>query len=252
MKSFIYIAVLFTQILFAQSKAEAKKLFEEGNDLYQKEQFEQAAAKYEQVLKEGLVSDEVYFNLGNSYYKLNKVALSVYNFEKAKQLNPTCSSVENNLHFSRQLAVDEFDVVPRVGMDKLIFDTTSIFHYNSWAWIGVGMAFLFFLAFAGYYYSNYNITKRLFFSGMVVLLVLMTLALLSANFQKKYRDSNKSAIVFDTVISVRSEPKETSPEITPIHEGAKVLIIEDVNGWNKVALPNGVQGWLPKTAIRKL
>ena len=252
MKSFIYIAVLFTQILFAQSKADAKKLFEQGNDLYQKEQFEQAAAKYEQVLKEGLVSDEVYFNLGNSYYKLNKVALSVYNFEKAKQLNPTCSSIENNLTFSQKLAVDEFDVVPRVGIDKLIFDTTSIFHYNTWAYIGVGMAFLFFLAFAGYYYSNYNVTKRLFFSGMMVLLVLMILALLSAGFQKKYRDSNKSAIVFETVISVHSEPKETSPEITPIHEGAKVLIIEDVNGWNKVMLPNGVQGWLPKTALRKL
>ena len=252
MKSFIYIAVLFTQILFAQSKADAKKLFEQGNDLYQKEQFEQAAAKYEAVLKEGMVSDEVYFNLGNSYYKMNKVALSVYNFEKAKQLNPTCSSIENNLTFSQKLAVDEFDIVPRVGMDKLIYDTTSIFHYNTWSWIGVGMAFLFFLAFAGYYYSNYNITKRLFFSGMLVILVLMTLALLSAGFQKKYRDANKSAIVFETVVSVHSEPKETSPEITPIHEGAKVLIIEDVNGWNKVILPNGVQGWLPKTALRKL
>ncbi len=252
MKSFIYIAILFTQILFAQSKADAKKIFEQGNDLYQKEQFEQAAAKYEQVLKEGLVSDEVYFNLGNSYYKLNQVALSVYNFEKAKQLNPTCSSIENNLSFSQKLAVDEFDVVPRVGIDKLIFDTTSIFHYNTWAYIGVGMAFLFFLAFAGYYYSNYTITKRLFFSGMLVILALMTLALLSAGFQKKYRDSNKSAIVFETVISVHSEPKESSPEITPIHEGAKVLIIEDVNGWNKVVLPNGVQGWLPKTALRKL
>ncbi len=252
MKSFIYIAILFTQILFAQSKADAQKLFQQGNNLYQKEQFEQAAAKYEQVLKQGLVSDEVYFNLGNSYYKLNKVALSVYNFEKAKQLNPTCSSIENNLTFSQKLAVDEFDVLPRVGMDKLIFDTTSILHYNTWAWIGVGMAFLFFLAFAGYYYSNYTITKRLFFSGMAVILVLMTLSLLSAGFQKKYRDSNKSAIVFETVISVHSEPKETSPEITPIHEGAKVLIIEDVNGWNKVLLLNGVQGWLPKTALRKL
>ena len=71
-------------------------------------------------------------------------------------------------------------------------------------------------------------------------------------FQKKYRDSNKLAIVFETVIALHSEPKESSPEITPIHEGAKVLIIEDVNCWNKVVLPNGVQGWLPKTAIRKI
>ena len=252
MKSFIYIIVLFTQILFAQSKSDAKKLFEQGNDLYQKEQYQEAAAKYEQVLNAGFVSDEVYFNLANSYYKLNKVGLSIYNFEKAKQLNPTCSSIENNLKFSQKLAVDEFDVVPRVGMDKLIFDTTSIFHYNTWAYIGVGMAFLFFLAFAGYYYSNYTITKRLFFSGMLVILVLFTLALLSAGFQKKYRDSNKSGIVIETVIAVHSEPKDTSPEITPIHEGAKVQIIEQVDNWNKVILPNGIQGWIPKAAIKLL
>lgn len=252
MKSFIYIAVLFTQILFAQSKSDAKKLFEQGNDLYQKEQFEQAAAKYEQVLKQGLISDEVYFNLGNSYYKLNKVALSIYNFEKAKLLNPTCSSIDNNIDFSQKLAVDEFDVVPRVGADKLIFDTTNIVHYNTWAWIAVGFAFLFLLSFAGYYFSSYTFTKRMFFSGMMFLLVLLTVSLLSASYQKTYRDSNKSAIVFETVTFVHSEPKAISPEITPIHEGAKVLIIEDVNGWNKVILPNGVTGWLPKTAIRLL
>lgn len=252
MKSFIYIAVLFTQILFAQSKTDAKKIFEQGNDLYQKEQFEQAAAKYEEVLDLGLVSDEVYFNLGNCYYKLNKVALSIYNFEKAKQLNPTCSSVENNLNFSQKLAVDEFEVVPRAGLDKLVFDTTSIFHYNTWASIGVGLAFLFLMSFAGYYFSNYTFTKRLFFSGMIFLLAVLVAVLLSASFQKKYRDSNKAAIVFETVTSLHSEPKANSPEITPIHEGAKVLIVEDVNGWNKVVLPNGVQGWLPKTALRKI
>ncbi len=252
MKSIIYIAILFTQILFAQSKSEAKKTFEQGNDLYQKEQFEQAAAKYEQVLKEGLVSDEVYFNLGNAYYKLNKVALSVYNFEKAKQLNPTCSSIENNLDFSKKLAVDEFNVVPRAGMDKLLFDTTSVFHYNTWAWISVAVAFVFLLAFAGFYFLQSTMPKRLFFGLMTIAVLVLIASLLSARFQKKYRDSNKSAIVFETVTAIHSEPKDTSPEITPIHEGAKVLIIEDVNGWSKVALPNGVQGWIPKTAIRML
>lgn len=252
MKLFIYIAIFFTQILFAQSKSEANMIFQQGNDLYQKEQYEQAAAKYEQVLKQGLVSDEVYFNLANSYYKLNKVALSIYNFEKAKQLNPTCSSIDNNLHFAQQLAVDEYDVVPRAGIDKLLFDTTSIFHYNTWAWIAVSMAFLFLLAFTGFYFLQSTITKRLFFGLMTFAVLVLIVSLLSAGFQKKFRDSHISAIVFETVTAIHSEPKATSPEVTPIHEGAKVQIVEDVNGWNKVVLPNGVQGWIPKTAVRLL
>lgn len=252
MKAFIYIAALFTQFLVAQSKSDAVALFEQGNDLYQKEQYEQAAAKYEQVLKQGFVSDEVYFNLGNAYYKLNKVAPSIYNFEKAKQLNPTCNSIENNLDFSRQLAIDEFDGVPRVGMDKFLYDTTSIFHFNTWAGIAVFMAFIFLIAFAGFYFMHSNVAKRIFFGLMILSILILIASLLSANFQKNYRDTNKSAIVFAVVTAVHAEPKSTAAEITVIHEGAKVQIIENLDSWKKVILPNGVQGWMQKTALKEL
>jgi tetratricopeptide (TPR) repeat protein len=53
-----------------------------GNALYKTGKYEQAIA-YGSVLKTNQHSSELYFNLGNCYYKLNKVALAIYSYEKA-------------------------------------------------------------------------------------------------------------------------------------------------------------------------
>ena len=74
MKNLLYILLLLPQIFLAQNG------FEKGNELYRKNQFQDAVQSYESVLKTNKQSAELYFNLGNSYYKLNKVAPAIYNF----------------------------------------------------------------------------------------------------------------------------------------------------------------------------
>ncbi|HEY0092423.1 MAG TPA: tetratricopeptide repeat protein, partial [Flavobacterium sp.] len=81
MKHALFILLLICQFAVGQSA------FEKGNELYRKEQYESAVAAYESVLKTNKHSAELYFNLGNAYYKLNRVAPAIYNFEKALLLN---------------------------------------------------------------------------------------------------------------------------------------------------------------------
>ena len=159
MRKIFCILVLVVQTVFAQSA------FEKGNDLYKKEHYEQAAAMYESILKSGQESAELYFNLGNAYYKLHKVAPAIYNYEKALLLNPADSEIQTNLKFAQKMAIDEIKVVPKVGFSQMLNEALDVFHYNTWAVMATVFSALFLLFFMGYYFGNTSLLKRLFFAG---------------------------------------------------------------------------------------
>ena len=246
MKKIIFIFLLTTQFFFAQSS------FEKGNDLYQKGKYEQAISEYESVLASKNHSAELYFNLGNCYYKLNKVAPAIYNYEKALVLNPDDAEITNNLKFAQKLQIDEIKVVPTVGFSKMVHDFTSVFHYNTWAWISVGLATLFLVFFIGYYFSQVALSKRIFFIGMFVLLFLMLISVSSAISEKNHYESEKPAIVFVDMVLVKSEPQRASNTVFTLHEGTKVFVLETLDSWKKIQLTDGTEGWIEKTAIKEV
>ncbi len=246
MKKFRYLFLLISPILWAQSA------FEQGNQFYQKEQFQEAINSYESVLASGKQSAELYFNLGNSYYKLHKVAPAIYNFEKALQLNPSDVDIQTNLEFARKMAIDDIKEVPQVGFGKLIHDFTSSYHYDTWAWITVALAFLLFGFFAGYYYSPTAFRKRLFFSGMCLTLVGMGISFSSGMTEKNRINSEKPAIVFADKAEVKSEPKANSTNAFVLHEGTKVYILESVANWKKIQIADETTGWIESERIKEL
>lgn len=246
MKKLLILFLLTTQFFFAQTG------FEKGNDLYQKGKYEQAISEYESILATKQHSAELYFNLGNCYYKLNKVAPAIYNYEKALVLNPDDAEIANNLKFAQKLQIDEIKVVPQVGFSKMVHDFTSIFHYNTWAWISVGLATLFLLCFSGYYFSRLTFSKRVFFFGMFALLFLLLISVSSAISEKDHYEREKPAIVFAEIVLVKSEPQSASNTVFTLHEGTKVFVLEALDNWKKIQLTDGTEGWIEKTAIREV
>lgn len=246
MKKIVFIILLISQIIFAQSS------FEKGNALYQSGNYESAITAYESVISAKKQSPELYFNLGNCYYKLNKVAPAIYNYEKALVLNPNNKEVLNNLKFAHKLQIDEIKEVPKVGFEKLLRDFTANFHYDSWAWISVGLAFLFLMFFLGYYFSQFTLYKRIFFIGMFVLVFLILISVLSAIFEKNHYQNERPAIVFAEVVSVKNEPKTSGSDVLILHEGTKVFVLETLDNWKKIQLTDGTEGWIENTAIKEV
>lgn len=246
MKNILYLILFFNQVFFAQSG------FEKGNSLYQKGNYQEAIVAYESVLKTNKQSAELYFNLGNCYYKLNKVAPAIYNFEKALLLHPDEVEMLNNLKFAQKLQIDEVKEVPRVGFDKLIQDFTAMYAYNTWAWIAVGLATLFLLLFVGYYFSARTSFKRLFFFGMFLAIFFLLLSVLSAVFEKRHYENHQPAIVYAEIAPVKAEPKTEAPDTFVLHEGTKVFIQEKLDHWTKIQLSDGTDGWIEQVNIKPL
>jgi tetratricopeptide (TPR) repeat protein len=246
MKKTLYLLLLTSQFFFAQSG------FEKGNGLYQKGKYEEAIAAYETILDSKKESAELYFNLANCYYKLNKVAPAIYNYEKALVLNPNDREIQNNLAFAHKLTIDEIKVVPKVGFAKLLRDFTGAFHFNTWAWITVALSGIFLLFFVGYYFSQLTLSKRIFFIGMFMLVFLILLSALAAIFEKSHFESERPAIVFAEIAQVKSEPKSSSSDVFVLHEGAKVFLHESIENWVKIELTDGSEGWIENAAVKSV
>lgn len=246
MKKLVYLFLMIAQTIFAQSA------FQKGNELYKKEQFEAAAVVYEGILKSGQQSAELYFNLGNAYYKLHKVAPAIYNYEKALLLNPNDSEIQTNLKFAQKMAIDEIKVVPKVGFSQMLNEALDVFHYDTWAGIATAFSAVFLLFFMGYYFGSTSLMKRLFFTGMLLALLVITFSVAAAFTERNHYNQERPAIVFAEVTSVKNEPKTAAPEAFALHEGTKVYVLETRDNWCKIELTDETQGWIEKDAIKEL
>ncbi len=246
MKKILLLLLFTSQVFWAQNA------FEQGNQYYQKENYQAAISSFERIINTGKQSAELYFNLGNCYYKLHKVAPAVYNYEKALLLNPNDNEIKTNLDFARKMAIDDIKVIPKVGFNKLVADFTSAYYYDTWAWIAVAFAVFSLLFFMGYYFSEKTIVKRVFFLGMFVWILGIGVAT-AAGFYEKGRDENeRPAIVFADTAAVKSEPKATAADSFVLHEGSKVFILESIANWKKVELTDETTGWIEESAIKEI
>ena len=246
MRNIFYLIFFTTHIFFAQSG------FKKGNALYQNAKYEAAIAAYESDLKANKESAELYFNMGNCYYKLHKVAPAIYNYEKALVLKPTDIDIKNNLKFAQKLTIDEVKEVHKVGFEKFLRDFTAIYHYNTWAWIAIGFSSLFLLFFVGYYFSERTLSKRIFFVGMFVLVFLLLISVGAALFEQRHFKKERPAIVFAEMAEVKSEPQKGSADVFILHEGTKVFVMETLGIWKKIELTDGTEGWINSSAIKEV
>ncbi|NQX86501.1 MAG: tetratricopeptide repeat protein [Flavobacteriaceae bacterium] len=248
MKSLVYILLFMSAIVFGQSNT----LFEQGNRLYNEGKYQDAINSYKMILEHGEHSAELYYNLANAHYKLNHIGPSIYYYEKALQLNPHDPEILNNASFARKMTVDAIEVIPEVGLTRIIKNITNSYSFDTWAIMTVTFVFVFVILFLCYYFSYGSNSKRILFVSSLVSIVL---ALMTLGFAFKKFDLDKidqPAIVFAKESRIMTEPNLRSEEAFRLHEGTKVQILETLEGWKKIKLSNGEMGWITEDDIRRV
>ena len=226
--------------------------FDKATTLYQKGDYTQAAAVYSSILKSGKESSALYYNLGNTYYKLNNVPESIYYYEKALQLDPENADAKNNLIFANQMKVDAITPLPKTWVRQLSDGIVGLFSAHTWAVLSIIGVFAFVLSFLLYYFVERTALKRTFFSLMLVFLFFAVGSYTLAHFCHKQVIQTQNAILFDKTVRVFSDANAYSSEVMQLHEGTKVEIIEDAKDWVKIRLVNGKTGWTKVSSLRKL
>lgn len=247
----ILFLVLFTFVntLFAQ---DLQQFFDAGNAHYSEGRYQAAIDEYQKIINNDVESAELYYNMANAHYKLNNVAPSNYYYEKAKQLAPSDSDIKNNASFAQKMKIDAITPLPENTFDKTFNNIISLLTIDNWAIVSVILVFFFVILFLAYYFSGNSRSKRLYFLGSMLSIFLAIVSIVFAYdaFAKAKKDHY--AIVFAPESHVKSEPNLASTDAFLLHEGTKVLILENVKDWQHIQLVDGKDGWIPTTDIQEL
>ena len=250
MKKTIYILIL---LISTFAIAQNNELFKQGNNLYNEGEFQNAINTYERILDSKNHSAELYFNLANAYYKMNRIAPSVYYYEKALQLSPNDQDVKNNIAFAKNMTIDAIEVMPEIGFSKIMNSIINRFSFDAWALFSVVFVILFVILFLAYHFSYSTNKKRLAFLSSNLSLFLVLIALIFAFQKYDYDQKDKPAIVFAQESEIKSEPNLRSEISFKLHEGTKVQVLEVYNeNWTKIKLTDGKTGWIPSQDIKEL
>ncbi len=246
---FSFLSVLLPLFVVAQQN---EVLFSQANEAYNKGDYAKSIELYETIEKTGNVSANLYFNLANSYYKMQKVAPSIYNYEKALELTPNDKDIQTNYSFAKSTRIDKIDVLPQGFLSRLYKKLITLFKVDTWAWLSVGLMFMFAICFVVFYRAVSSAQRKMFFAGWTFSLFLSVFCMLFAFLTASYTVNNRFGIVYVSEIKVQSEPNLRSEKLFTLHEGTKVKLLEEVDNWKKIKLTDGKVGWLPKKQVKEL
>lgn len=249
MKKLVLILLLMCQVVVTQS---ADELFEKANEQYKLEQYDLALKTYQQIDSLGFISSELYYNIGNCHYKLNKVAPAIYNFEKALMINPLNEDASNNLIFAKRLTIDNIEELPKTLLQKLDGAIVKKLSYDQWAIFSVVLSILGCALFLLFYFAYATGRKRFFFVTSMISFLLL-IATLSFTFKEySFGQKNIQAIIFSEETDIRNAPSFNAEEVFKLHEGTKVKVLDTVDNWKKIKIADGKIGWIIASEMKIL
>lgn len=246
------VVILMLIVLMPSSSFAQKSLKASGDEAYVKGNYQQAIKDYEQLLKQGVNSD-VYYNLGNAYYRTENITKAIINYERALLLSPGDEDIRFNLQLARSKTIDK--ITPESEMFfvtwyRSLVNMTSV---DGWAYIAlVSLLIALCLALVYLFASKVWLRKIGFFAG-ILMIVLFIVSNIFAYHQRRILDNRTSAIVITPSVTVKTTPEAGSKDAFLIHEGTKVEITDDsMSDWKCIHLANGKEGWVSTKVLERI
>lgn len=251
MKKIFFFILAFLSTLFSNAQ-EADSLVVKANNLYSQGKYQEAVELYETIVEMGYESTELYYNIGNAYYKQNIVARAILNYEKALQLSPNDTDVKYNMDLVNRFVVDKIEVLPVFFVTGWFRDLRNKFSSDIWAIISM-ITFAVTLMFLSFYlYSRgLGFKKASFWISFFVIIISLTSFIFSKQQKQKILSGN-TAIVMSPSVTVKSSPDASGTDLFVIHEGTKVWIEDRISDWNEIKLSDGSKGWLKTEDIETI
>jgi tetratricopeptide (TPR) repeat protein len=248
MKSVKFLLLIFIYSSFINSafssNTESTVLLDSAAKCYTNGEYQKAADYYQQVLNSGQEAGEVYYNLGNCYFKLNKIGNAILNYEKAKVFLPEDQDIENNLKMANQQIEDKIDVLPKLFLIQWKESFVTIFSESTWSVFCIISFVIALFFFAIFFLSSKAVLKRTgFVGGVTLILISFTIYVIA---QQSYQSITTSAngVILSPSITVFSSPSEKGTKLFLLHEGTKMELLQTEDEWTEIRLTNGNVGWI--------
>ena len=236
---------LFPTTIQAVTKQDADAEYSKGN-------YQQAIKDYEELLKAG-ESAEIYYNLGNAYYRTENITRAVLSYERALLLNPADDDIRFNLQMARSKTIDKITPESEMFFFTWYRSLVNLMTIDGWAHLAIASIILTLILALVYLFAGHLTLRKIGFYGGVLFLIIFLLSNLFAFQQKQMLMKRNGAIVTAPSVTIKKTPVANSADQGVIHEGTRVDIIDDtMRDWKEIHLADGREGWIPATQIEKI
>jgi tetratricopeptide (TPR) repeat protein len=249
MKSVCYFLFLlfFSVITLANEK---DSVLIRAQEYYALGEFSKAIEQYKSLSEISWISADLYYNIGNSYFRNNDIKSAILYYERARRLSPNNEAINENLALARSLIFDRVEALPEPFFMKMSSTVRDLFSARTWAALSISTfiaALMFTLIFL--FLRKIQIRKLAFGLSICCIVLSMTTFCLSY-FQKKNVERTDEAIVFVPSVILKSSPTDSGNNLIVIHEGLKVQIVDQIGDWYEVRIANGNKGWMRVNDLR--
>lgn len=241
--------ITFILIILSGSTLVAQNLLKEASDAYTKGEYQHAVDLYEQALSSEGEAAELYYNLGNAYYKTDNIGKAILNYERALLLSPNFVDARFNLEITQQRVVDKIEPIGSFFLSQWSDDLRERFSSDGWANLAI-ISFVLCIGGLVLYFSTNRIwTKKAGFFSAVIFLTLCLVANHYSDAQKnKYLNRNR-AVIFAPSVAIKSTPDQNGTDLFILHEGTTVKIKSKLGSWTEIELADGNVGWIEQNKM---
>ena len=243
--------IIFFLVFLLACPVWASTNMEDADNAYMQENYQEAAELYEQALQSGANAD-VYYNLGNTYYRLKDMGRAVLNYERALLLDPANEDIQYNLDICKSKLSDQFNKPSEMFFITWLKDVVFSKNADEWGTLGIIFFILVFLFWGAFRYGRSIVVKKTgFFIALLffVTAILMNVAAFFSYFA--YADDNRAVIIVESSFYKGSNDKDAP--LRMLNPGTTVEVMqENSKGWWEVILPNGKKGWIEQDRALKI
>lgn len=249
MKKFIY-TIMFAALSLAVS-AQTDKVA--ADSAYVKGEYKAAIEIYESLAANNGESADVYYNLGNAYYKSENIAKAVLNYERALLLNPDDEDIRFNLELARSKTVDKVAPEYKFFLMEWLEGIINLLSISAWSVLAVVSFVVMLLTLLLFLFGKSVSTKKTGFIIALFSLFITIFANLSALHRYHYLTERNDAVIMEPSVTAKSTPSNSGTELFVIHEGRKVKISDDsMREWTEIELEDGNKGWIPSSSLERI
>ena len=245
---FILLAVISLTSYFSSLTSNAVTKAE-ADSAYVQERYQQAAKDYEALLKQG-VSADLYYNLGNCYYRMDQMTQAVLNYERALLLSPGDKDIRFNLQMARSKTIDKITPESEMFFVTWYSSLVNVMSVDGWARTALVALIVAIVLALFYLFSDRIWLRKIGFFGGIIALLLFLVGNLFAWQQKSNLTQRTGAIIIKSAVNVKSTPSKNGTDLYILHEGTKVTVTDSsMREWRKIRVADGKEGWLEVSEI---
>ncbi len=244
-------AFIITVVFFCGSGYPAhapEEFFDSATSYFEKKDYDDAIKQYEALISSGCISGNIFYNLGNAYFKNGQIGKAILSYERAMLLIPGDSDLAVNLRYVKSL-MKQSDPMGQTSPWAVVFRKALM--YNTLGEYFCIISFVYVIVAVLLTWILITRRRNPMAMSFLTLTVGLIVLLLSVTGSKIYH-LERCGIVLQEITDARYEPRENSETNFPLFEGMKVYVLREERHWVRIKRTDGRIGWIKSGDIERL